>query len=414
MAISFIKLKHKLPKSPGVYFMKAKRGQILYIGKAGNLRRRIASYFERPQDARISKMLSEVRKIDWKETGTVIEALILEAELIKRHSPLYNIKDKDDKSFLYVIITREKFPRVLTLRAREAAAFNKPTARFGPFTAPTALREALKILRRIFSWSTHGELPSANRKAKYQRKPCFDYQIRLCPGICIGAITSIEYKKNIRQLIRFFWGEKKKIISELKFEMKQAAKDLRYEDAVKLRARIFSLKHIHDVALISDPNFGSGASKVFWRRVEGYDISNISGTSAVGAMVVFENGAPAKSEYRKFKIKTIQGANDVGMMTEILRRRFGHTEWELPDVILVDGGAGQVNAARSILSELTLNLPVIGIAKGPERKRNDFIYPLGMHGIVFKSRDILIRVRDEAHRFAVKYHRELRSSLLLR
>ncbi len=399
--------------------MKDKNGKILYIGKAGNLQRRVASYFERPQDARILRMVSKIAKVDFQKTETVIEALILEAELIKRYLPEYNIKDKDDKSFLWMVVTREKFPRVLTLRSREATAYNSPLGRFGPFTLPTALRAAMKILRRIFRWSDHEftdkdphlNLPSADKGGK--QAACFDYQIGLCPGTCVGAILAADYRKNIQQLIRFFRGEKKKIVSELRREMKSASKDLRYEEAAEIRGRLFTLEHIHDVALIDGgATFGDVISKG-WGRVEGYDISNISGAFAVGAMVVFVNGASDKNEYRKFKIKTVRGANDVAMLAEVLRRRFARIEWPMPDVILVDGGAPQVNVARGVLVDLKLEIPVIGIAKGPTRKRSDFLYPLGMQDAIFKSRDMLIRVRDEAHRFAIKYHRELRSSQLL-
>jgi excinuclease ABC subunit C len=405
--LNFTQLKLKLPKVPGVYFMKDKTGEILYVGKAGDLRRRVSSYFERPQDARVSKMLSRVSKIDWQKTETVIEALILEAELIKRHSPPYNIKDKDDKSFLYVVITRETFPRVLMLRYKEAAAFNKPLAKFGPFTSPASLRQALDILRRIFPWSAH-DLKARNHNLKIRSAPCFDYQIGLCPGNCIGAITATEYGKSIRQLIKFFRGQKKNLIKELKMEMSRAVNDLNFEKAARLRKKIDSLGHIQDVALITKDE---PSSKNQFRRIEGYDISNISGASAVGAMVVFANGIPDKSQYRKFKIKTVKGANDTGMLAEILRRRFNHPEWSFPDVVLVDGGITQVNAARNVMKELKLEIPVIGIAKGKERKRNDFLYPLGMHKAVFETRDALIKVRDEAHRFAVKYHRKLREKL---
>ncbi len=409
MAIDFVKLRQKIPNFPGVYLMQDRQARILYVGKAGDLRRRVASYFERPQDARIARMLTKVAKIDFQKTATVIEALILEAELIKRYSPQYNIKDKDDRSFLYVIITREKFPRVVVMRTKEAMAFGNPLGYFGPFTSPTSLRAAMKILRRIFPWAMHGT-HNMEHGTKRAIKPCFDYQIGLCPGTCVGGITSVDYKKNIKQLILFFRGQKKRVMRELVRDMRAAVKETRFEAAAAIRNKLHALSHIQDVALLDKPTMGDSISHG-WGRVEGYDISNISGTSAVGAMVVFKNGEPAPGEYRKFKIKTIKGVNDVGMMTEVLRRRLAHREWELPGVILVDGGVGQVNAARSVLSTLKLGIPVIGIAKGKERKRNDFLYPLGMHEAIFKSRDMLVRVRDEAHRFAVKYHRELRGKL---
>ena len=410
MNFNFKTIKIKLPKLPGVYFMKAKDGRVLYVGKAANLKRRVSSYFERPQDYRISRMIAEVRSMTWKITDTVIEALILEAEMIKKYQPFYNILAKDDKSFLYVVVPREKFPRVLVVRQNEAMSYDKPLGRFGPFTSGVSIRAAMKILRRIFPWSEHGEWnkeQGIKDKENKAIKPCFNYQIGLCPGVCVGVIIERDYKKIIRQLIRFLKGEKKSVLIDLKKEMKLLSKEQRFEEAAKIRGRVFALEHIHDVALIDKSNFGSGVSED-WGRVEGYDISNISGTSSVGSMVVFTKGEPNKNEYRKFKIKTISGSNDVGMMREVLERRFGHMEWMMPDLILIDGGLAQVNVARGVIGDLKLAIPVVGIAKGPERKRNDFIYPPELHRQILKNRDILIRVRDEAHRFAVKYHRELR------
>lgn len=404
--MNIILLKKRLPTSPGVYVMKDVAGKILYVGKAANLKRRVMSYFERPQELRIARMVSEVAKVDFETTDTVIEALILEARLIKKYQPPYNVLEKDDRSFLYVVIPREKFPRVLVLREREALSYDKPLGRFGPFTAASSLREALRILRRIFPWSSH-DLKANSYKLKVNAKPCFNYQIGLCPGTCAGVITSRAYKKIIWQLLLFFQGKKKRILTQLKKDMHAAAVALRYEEAAAIRRRIEALTHIHDIAVLGDKHVQEHS----FHRVEGYDISNISGTSAVGSMVVFVDGAPANNEYRKFRIKTVVGSNDVAMLQEVLRRRFTHAEWPLPDLILIDGGLPQVNAARHILAQFNVFIPVVGIAKGPERKRNDFFYPHELHAAIARNRDMLIQVRDEAHRFAVKYHRELRGRL---
>lgn len=414
-------LKKSLPTTPGVYFMKNAAGKILYVGKAANLKRRVLSYFQRPQELRIARMVGEVTRVDFEKTDTVIEALILEARLIKKYQPQYNVLEKDDRSFLYVVITREKFPRVLLLRAREALSYDRPLGRFGPFTSAASLREAMHVLRRIFPYSVH-DLNA--KRSTLNARPCFDYQIGLCPGTCAGVITSREYKKIIRQLVLFFEGKKQRILRELTRDMHTYARELKFEEAAVIRRRIAALQHIHDIAVLGDKH----ARGNDFHRVEGYDISHVSGTSAVGSMVVFADGVSDKAQYRKFKIKTVSGSNDVGMLAEVLRRRFsnhypvgrssdrivrGH-EWPMPDLVLIDGGLPQVNAARNILSELQVFIPVVGIAKGPERKRNDFFYPHELHAAVARNRDMLIRVRDEAHRFAIKYHQWLRNTKSVR
>jgi len=387
----------KLPETPGVYLMRDARGKILYVGKAGNLRRRVESYFARAQDARIEKLVQGVRRIEYLKTDTALEALILEAELIKKHNPPFNVKEKDDKSFLYVEITKEKFPRVLLVRGKNAAEGK----RFGPFTSASSIREALRILRRIFPWSTH----SIESIGTFSR-PCLECEIDLCPGTCVGDASEKDYRANIKNLTLFLEGKKDKVMRFLSREMQKASRRLEYERAEKLKRQLFGLQHIRDVAFLTEPEvaeMGRGPA----RRIEGYDISDISGTAAVGSMVVFEGDRPAKDEYRKFKIRSFSHPNDVGMMKEILRRRFGNP-WPLPHLVLVDGGRGQIHAAKQVLAEFGLQIPIVGIAKGPERKRNDII------GIIPKgvAKKTLVRVRDEAHRFAQSYHRRLRSAIV--
>jgi excinuclease ABC subunit C len=386
-----------LPDTPGVYLMKNRAGELLYVGKAGNLKRRVSSYFLRPHDARIQNLVSHIAKVEYRKTDTALEALILEAELIKEFSPPFNIKDKDGKSFLYFEITKDKFPRVLLVRGKDEG----DGTRYGPFTSASSAREALKILRRIFPWSTH--LPE---KIGVFERGCFDFEVGLCPGTCVDAITREEYAKNIKNLKLFFEGKKKIVTRNLEKEMAAASKRLEFEKAEKFRRRIFALRHIHDIALINENDVASNSKVQILNsnyRIEGYDISNISGTSAVGSMVVFTNGEPNKNEYRKFKIRTVVGSNDVGMLKEVLRRRFDN-KWQLPNLILIDGGRGQVSAAKAILLEVGLKTPIIGIAKGAKRKRNDII------GFVPKWTDkkTLVHVRDEAHRFAIGYHKKVR------
>jgi len=424
----------KIPETPGVYIMKDARGKILYIGKAGNLRRRVSSYFQKAYDSRVEKLVSQIKKIDYRKTDTAIEALILESQLIKKYEPPFNVKEKDDKSFLYVEITKEKFPRVLLVRSKDFYGEKGLTLSwvegFGPFTSASSIREALRIIRRIFPYSVH-PVPQSEKSEFHPNldvpfgmafgyghsdafvdwdcnlKPCFDYQIGLCPGTCIGAITRKDYLKNIKNIKLFLQGRKKRILTNLQKEMKNAGKNLEFEKAEKIRRQIFALQHIQDVALITDENFQSPISNFQkFYRIEGYDVSNISGTSAVGSMAVFTNGKPDKNEYRKFKIRTITQSDDVGMLKEILERRFRHTEWPMPDLILVDGGRGQINVCRSVLEKFGFKIPVIGIAKGPKHKKNEIIgkIPRGI------SEKTLIKIRDEAHRFAISYHRKLRGN----
>lgn len=393
-------LYQNLPDTPGVYLMKDAKAGILYVGKAVNLKRRVSSYFNRPHELRIQKMVGEIRNIEIRKTDTAIEALILEAELIKKIQPPYNVLEKDDKSFLYVEITKERFPRVLLVRGKDLLARERNSgATYGPFTSASALKEALRILRKIFPWSAH---PA---DAKFKRA-CFEYEIGLCPGTCIGAVTSADYKKGIAKLKMFFAGKKARLMKNIKKEMALAGKKLEFEKAQKLKRQLFALQHIQDVALIKEDSLPLTAEQKPPIRIEGYDISNISGESAVGSMVVFVGGEPEKSEYRKFKIRNFSEPNDIGMMKEVIKRRLGNP-WPLPDLILVDGGAGQINAVKSVLNENGTHIPVIGMVKGPDRKRTDIIgfAPKGVDKIT------LTKVRDEAHRFAISYHKHVRGKI---
>lgn len=424
-----------LPETSGVYIMKNAKGEILYIGKAVNLKRRVSSYFQRANNYRIEKLVSQIKKIDYKKTDTGLEALILESDLIKKHQPPFNVLEKDDRSFLYVEITKEKFPRVLLVRNKDKLKVEQTHRElaewYGPFISGSSIREALKIIRRIFPFSIHtndtiqkirrhpNELKKTSEHSGLfvvlgrSNHPCFDYSLGLCPGTCIGKITEKDYAKNIKNIKLFFAGKKKKILESLKKEMKTLSKNLEFEKAEKTKHQIFALQHIQDTAFISESEVIRPKLLVNSHRVEGYDISNISGTSAVGSMVVFVNGKPNKNEYRKFKIYTVKGPDDTGMIKEVLSRRLKHAPpaggWPLPDLILIDGGRGQINAAKSALAEADLKIPVIGIVKGAERKRNDII------GLAPKwiDKKTLIQIRDEAHRFAISYHKNLRNRNLL-
>lgn len=434
-----IKIKNgQLPDHPGVYFYFDKVGQLLYVGKATSLRSRVGSYFVNKRlDPRIEEMVSQIVRIDYIETPSVLEALVLEANQIKAKKPIYNILQRDDKSYLYLCITNEDFPKPVFYRGHELERFGvkpfekelSPEAKkkflrvFGPYTSGTSLKRALELVRPMIPWSTC--TPNAKRA-------CFDYQLKKCPGVCVGAISKKDYRHIIKYLIQFFDGKKSVIIREMKKEMDAASKDLRFEDAAELRRKIFALEHIRDVALItredyilptdplpSSPLLRGRGSIDLEGRIEAYDISNTSGTNSVASMVVFMEGKPAKELYRKFKIKTVIGPNDVASMEEVIRRRLarlGTKGWERPEVMVIDGGESQVYRVQEVLDELGLQIPIIGIAKGFDRKQDRLVFDRTNKDLVraaTRGKELFQRVRDEAHRFAVKYHRERRSRQFL-
>lgn len=439
------KLKEKIkkfPNSPGVYLMKNCHGEIIYIGKAASLKNRVSSYFERPHDSRIEKLIDEIKSIDYQTIPTVIEALVLEANLIKKYQPKYNVKEKDDKSFLYLGFTKENFPRTILLRKPELEKIieanlgdgQRPRTPktgvnwrsngvkrllkiFGPFTSASSLRAALDILRKIFPYRDCVVFP---------KRPCLQYHLLRCGAPCANLISKNEYKKNIKNLILFFEGKKEKIIKNLKKQMAIESKKENFEEAVRLRNQIFALNHIQDVAVIAkDESQITKREKGIdvFGRIEGYDVSNISGASPTGSMVVFENGKPNKKEYRKFRIKTWTTPNDVAMMKEVITRRLQHTKsetrnskfktdkWQLPNLIIIDGGWGQINAVSEVLAEQKIRIPIVGIAKGFDRKQDRLIYNkenLELGRIAEQYKNLFLQIRDEAHRFAKSYHRTLR------
>src|SRR3989339_1353650 len=429
-----LNIKNKIksfPKTPGVYLMKNKNGEIIYLGKAGSLKARISSYFNRPHDVRIEKLVSEISDIDYQMTPTVIEALVLEANLIKKYLPKYNVREKDDKSFLYLGFSKEVFSRVILLRGHEAEEVKNEKLKvksdkqkykigklFGPYTSAGALRTALNILRKIFPFRDCLVFP---------KRPCLQYQLGHCGAPCADLISQKEYAKNINNLKLFFAGKKEKIIKKLNKEMAVASKKQDFETAGKIRNQIFALNHIRDVAMLrkeeeKNIDYGRAGAKNIFYRIEGYDISNISGTSATGSMVVFLNGEPDKNEYRKFRIKTVVGPNDTAMLREVLSRRLKRAvrdsyNWPAPDLILIDGGKGQVNVAEEILKQYKLNIPLVGVAKGYDRKQDRFVYDeknIKLADFIANNKNLLLKVRDEAHRFAVGYHKFLRKKSLLK
>jgi len=398
-----IKIKNKaLPNEPGVYLMKNNSGEVIYVGRATSLKKRVGSYFTKAHDGKTELLVRAIASIDYIVTDSVLEATFLEPELIKQYQPKYNIDLKDDKSFIYLIITKDQYPRVLLIRGQklEKNSSQSYKAVFGPFMSAHLLKSLLKLVRRM--------IPYSNCKPN-TGKPCFYYQLGQCPGVCIGEMNHQDYKKIIRNLILFFRGDKKRVISNLRKKMEQYARVQKFEKAAHIRNQLYNLEHIQDTVLIKRDD---SVQKLLFNRIEGYDVSNISGTNAVGSMVVFIHGEPDKSAYRKFRIKTVKGANDVAMIKEILERRLKNN-WPLPELILIDGGKGQVNVAQMVLKRFGLSIPLVGIAKGPTRKKVELVYPHEPMGKIKieQIKDLLVALRDEAHRFALSYHRKLRRKL---
>lgn len=397
---------NKLPKKPGVYYFYDKNGKLLYIGKAASLRIRVGSYFKKNiQDNKTQALAEWIDDIKFKETDSVLEALILEALEIKKYLPPYNIRAKDDKTFVNIIITDEEFPRVLVARPTEDVGV-KIKKTYGPYTSAKSAREALKIIRKI--------IPFHSRKEHSEGK-CLDFHLGLCPGPYAQAITKEDYGKNIRRIENILQGKKINVLQAFEQDMKKFASENRFEEAAKARDKIFALKHIRDTALIEGQSHPAPVKSGEIHRIEAYDISNISGKYAVGSMVVFEDGQISKDEYRKFKIRTVSGANDIAMLSEVLERRLKHSEWPAPDIILMDGGKAQVNAANDIINKYGLNISAVGAAKGQTRKGLDLYFadsktPLSPPFLKGGGLDrkLIAHIMSEAHRFAIAYHRVLR------
>lgn len=399
--------KQKLPNTSGVYFFRGARKKILYIGKATSLHSRVRSYFgkdvPKSRGEHIVSMVEQSKSIDFIATDSVLEALILEANLIKKHKPVFNTKEKDDKSFNHVVITKEDFPRVLLVRGKEL--LGTPSSKYkyvsGPFPQGTVIRDALKIVRKIF--------PFRDKCKPLSGKPCFNRQIMLCAGVCSGEVSKKEYAKNIRNIKLFFGGKKSIIIKNIKKEMSVLAKNLEFEKAGDLKKTIFALNHIQDVALISLPK-ATLDKEMF--RVEGYDVAHLSGKFAVGVMTVVADGEPQKSEYRKFKIKSFEGVDDTKSLAEILERRLGHSDWQLPKLIVVDGGKAQKNIAEKTLKKYDIKIPVVGVVKDERHKPKNILVNSRDSKLTQKYKKEILLANAEAHRFAIKYHRSLRGKLI--
>ena len=447
----------ELPKEPGVYFHKSESGEIIYVGKAAVLRNRVRQYFQasRNRDPKTEALVAEIHDTDWMVVESELEALFLEAEMIRRYMPRYNILLRDDKAMSYIRIDYDSgYPTVSTTRR----PLDDGARYFGPYFSTYGVRQALKLLRRIF--------PFATRRVVGQKRATLHYHLGLDPGLEEGKTSLEDYRANLRKLIAVIEGRRTKIINEVERDMKRAAKRQDYEAASKLRNQLFALQSLGKQVIFSEKEFldiskDHALNELvdllglpgFPRRIEGYDISHMQGTDVVASMVVFTNGVSDKGAYRKFK--TAQRNDDTYNMYETLLRRLSEknlSAWGKPDLILVDGGTPQLGAAVRAQAERGTAIPIIGIAKRDEElimkidgsnlpvpklattddqytvvERNGYAI-INLHPGQFKSSghsvnlrgsgrvgqyDNLIklfqRIRDESHRFAVTYHSVLRS-----
>lgn len=381
----------QIPKTSGIYLFYQK-GNLVYVGKATSLRDRIRSYLNPKTTRPIETLISKVDEIKWEETNSALEAIILEANYIKEFKPKYNVKEKDDKSWNYLVITKDEFPKLLAVRERNLKAKDYKYI-FGPY-AEGKISEVLRILHSLFLIS---------RCSPNQKKPCFDYNLKKCLGVCTNEIAREDYsKKVIKPLVLFLKGKKKSLINSLKKEMNNYSRNNQFEEAIRIRNQIKSLQKIVDFSLL-DKSFIEDNKKSLSKRIEGYDISNLGDEVMVGSMVVFENGKAVKKEYKKFKIKNVKNQSDTDCIKEIIERRFNHKEWKRPDLILIDGGKPQVSAVKKIVKDI----PIIGIAKGKDRKKDELI---GEN--INYDKELLLKVRDEAHRFAINYQRKIKRKKL--
>ncbi len=405
--------KKALPDKPGVYFFLGPRKEILYIGKATSLKSRTRSYFAPDLTERrgglIVRMVAEAKAIDFRVTDSVLEAFLLEVDLIKKFLPRYNTKEKDDKSFNCVVITAEEFPRVLVIRKKDVNFSSLQTNNyklktiFGPFPHGAMLREALKIIRRIFPYRDGKCEPN-------QDKPCFNRQISLCPGVCTGEISKADYAKTVRNLCLFLSGKKTKIVRDLTLSMKKAAKARNFEEAGKIKKTLFALEHIQDVGLIkSESDTAKSYQLTNSFRIEAYDIAHISGTNVVGVGVVLEGGVPNKSLYRKYKVRGEFGNNETANLREVFTRRLAHPEWPWPDLFVADGNEVQKTLMERMLAEANLTIPVVAVTKDAHHRPEKI---LGDATVVRVHEQAILLANSEAHRFAIGYHRKLRGNFL--
>ncbi len=408
----------KLPVQPGVYFHKNSDGEIIYVGKAAVLRNRVRQYFQNSKkDTKTAALVAEIADTDWIVVDTEMDALFLEAEMIKRYMPKWNILLRDDKSVSYVRINmNDEIPYVSFTRN----PLDDKATYIGPFYGKVAVEKALRIMRKIFPYYVK----------PYNGNKTLDTDLGLTPGIEVDKSTAKDYKRNLRKLIRYLEGDGKKILHDLENTMHDEALKGNYELAAEARDQLFGLRELKKKIVFSDKEFldisSDQALKQLQdslglekppRRIEGYDISHQSGENTVGSMVVFINGAAVRSEYRKFKIHTSRN-DDLKSMKEILTRRLRHKDWDYPDLIILDGGATQVGAVLPLVEEY--NIPVIGRDKSGDHSKSAKVKIVTSTGNTIELSGsshiarLIARVDEESHRFAITYHTLLKRKSMLK
>jgi excinuclease ABC subunit C len=407
-----------LPSFSGVYIFWQKN-QPLYIGKAVNLKARILSHWQNAKlDLKEKLILEKSDRIETLTTQSEFQAVLLEAELIKKYQPKYNVRWRDDKNFLYIKITvKEKFPKVLVVRKED----DGKSLYFGPFSSTKVVNDLLREIRKI--------VPFCSQK-KLGKKPCFYSKIGLCHP-CPNYILSLEtqsnaslpkpnhaslqklYRSNINKIIYILRGKFDIILNSLEKELKTAIKEEKYEEGLRLRNRICLLrKLISERSFMEEESVNQELSSAI-KRIECYDVSNLAGQEATASMVVFTNGFADKKEYRRFKIKTVNKPSDTEMLAEVITRRLAKKDWPLPDLIVVDGGKPQVSAISKVLKDHKVKIPLVGVAKKPDRivlAKNGKTLFLPENSSFF---NLLKHLRDESHRFAKKYHLLLRKKKIM-
>lgn len=416
----------ELSEGSGVYIMRDSDGVEIYVGKAKNLRRRVCSYFQKKD--RFHKDLALVENIsdfEYVETDSELEAFLLESRLIKDLQPRYNVLLKNRDAYPFIEVTwGDDFPRVRTAWRKE----NPESRYFGPFVGAGDIKGAIAVLQRIFRFrSCQRSIDAANLR-HFQNRGCLNYHLKRCAGVCTGRVTKEEYRKRVSGLCRFLSGQKKDLIEDLRKDMEKAALELRFEDAAELRDLVDSLLTLNqhpgiDESLApfnpqTEPEKGLEALRdalgldELPKRIEGIDIANLMGKEVVGSLVSFLDGMPFKDGYRRYRIMTVDGQDDFASIAEVVRRRYGKmTEMgeELPDIILIDGGKGQLGAAAAAMREVGAKPKVLmSLAKQEE---TPFVagqpdpLPISKRNAGLK---LLMHVRDESHRFAQHYHHILR------
>ncbi len=415
-----------LPDSPGVYLFTKGRGRnkkVLYVGKATSLRDRVRSYFDddliATRGPRLVDMITVADGLMHEPTPTVLEALVREAALIREHNPSANAMGKDDKTFLYAVITAEEIPRVLTIRGKDVDFKKKASGLIrlkdihGPFPSGYQLREGLKLIRKIFPFydTPRPIVPMAHtlgRKVEGGNKHLqahveFNRQIGQYPR----SMDRTDYLRSIRNVSLFLSGRVQSLRSQLAKDMKEAIKDERFEDAGVVKRQLFALDHIQDVSLIKDEY----RKEENGPRIEAYDTAHISGTNAIGVMTVVENGVPVKSDYRTFRIQGVSGKslnNDIASLKEILSRRLGHPEWPLPKAFVVDGGTTHKKTAEALLKDVGIGIPVVAVVKDEKHRPREVLG--GLRAKISDADAVL--ANSEAHRFSLTKHRQARSRAL--